>query len=155
MSQPLKQSSIASGAFGLYLLHEFMCHSRENKERVRWFCLRLQVQAKQVLDEELLTDADLNISEDEAYTPVRREGSSRESMRKTFGLQTEECDMYSSSWWKKHLKPANQPPCCIVNKLYKQNRLCGWLLFFFFFSLSPFLTTRILYIYIWMWFPVT
>lgn len=34
MSLPLKQSSIASGAFGLYLLHEFMCCSSENKERV-------------------------------------------------------------------------------------------------------------------------
>lgn len=33
MSQPLKQSSIARGALTLYLLHEFICHSRETKER--------------------------------------------------------------------------------------------------------------------------
>lgn len=34
MSQALKQSGVAGGAFGLYLLHEFRRHSRENKERV-------------------------------------------------------------------------------------------------------------------------
>lgn len=34
----------------------------------------------QVLDEELLTDADLNISEDQAFTPGRRKGSSRENL---------------------------------------------------------------------------
>lgn len=34
MSQALKQSGVAGGASGLYLLHEFRRHSRENKERV-------------------------------------------------------------------------------------------------------------------------
>lgn len=46
MSQPLKQSGVACGAFGLYLLHEFMCRSRGDKKRALWFCLRLQLRAK-------------------------------------------------------------------------------------------------------------
>lgn len=43
----------------------------------------------QVMDKELLTF--LNI----AYTPGRSGVSSVENMWKTFGLETEECDMYS------------------------------------------------------------
>lgn len=43
----------------------------------------------QVLDTEQWTDGDLNISENEAYTPGRREGSSGENMWKTFGLRAE------------------------------------------------------------------
>lgn len=45
----------------------------------------------QVVDTEQLSDSDLNISENEAYTPGSSEGSSVENMWKTFGLQTEGC----------------------------------------------------------------
>lgn len=87
MSQPLKQSGVARGAFGLYLLHEFMCRSRENKKERALILFKATTASKtQVLDEELLTDADLNISEDVAYAPGRREGSSGENMWKTLGL---------------------------------------------------------------------
>ncbi len=51
----------------------------------------------QVPRQELLTDAYLSISEDEAYTPRRRERPSGENMWKTFGLQTEGCDTYSTN----------------------------------------------------------
>lgn len=33
MSQELRQYCVAAGALGLYLLHEFMCHSGETDER--------------------------------------------------------------------------------------------------------------------------
>lgn len=79
MSRPLKQSHVTRHALGLYLLHEFMCFLKENKEREGelWFLFKATATSKtQVVDEQLLTDADLNISEDEAYTPGRGEGSS-------------------------------------------------------------------------------
>ena len=73
--QALKQSDVASGAFGLYLLHEFMCHSGGNKKKSTLILFKATTTSEtQVVDEEPLTDADLNISEDEAYTPGRGEG---------------------------------------------------------------------------------
>lgn len=102
MSQALKQSGVASGVFGLYLLHEFVCHSGDNNNKKKKSALisfeATTTRKTQVLDEKLLTDADLNISEDEACTPGRWEGSSGENMWKTFGLRTGGCDMYSTSW---------------------------------------------------------
>lgn len=65
MSQALKQSSTAAGAFGLYLLHEFTCHSR--KQRQHFDFKATTKSRKQVLAEEMLTGAHLNIPEDEAY----------------------------------------------------------------------------------------
>lgn len=105
MSRPLKQSSVAFGAFGLYLPHEFMCYSRGNtyththtcteRERALNLFKDTATSKTQVVDEELLTEADLNISEDEAYPPGRREGSSGDNMWKTSGVQTKGSDMYS------------------------------------------------------------
>lgn len=68
---------------------------RRKQEESAFVCLGLQLQAKtQVL--ELLTDAYLNISEDEAYTQRRGGRPSGENMWKTFGSQTERCDLYNT-----------------------------------------------------------